>query len=40
MRTLETSLTDLVVRGTISLETARAFANRPADVRDMERAAS
>jgi twitching motility protein PilT len=40
MRTLETSLSDLVVRGTISLEMARAYANRPADVRDLERAAS
>jgi twitching motility protein PilT len=39
MRTLETSLSDLVVRGTISLETARAAANRPAEVRDLERAA-
>jgi twitching motility protein PilT len=40
MRTLETSLSDLAVRGTISIETARTFANRPADVRDIERAAS
>jgi twitching motility protein PilT len=40
MRTLETSLSDLVVRGTISLEAARAAANRPAEVRDLERAAS
>jgi twitching motility protein PilT len=39
MRTLETSLTDLVVRGTISLETARAVANRPDDIRDLERVA-
>jgi twitching motility protein PilT len=40
MRTLETSLSDLVVRGTISLEMARAYANRPADIRDLERTAS
>ena len=40
MRTLETSLTDLVVRGTISIETARVFANRPADVREIDRVAS
>ena len=39
MRTLETSLTDLVVRGSISLEAARAIANRPDDVRDLERLA-
>ncbi len=39
MRTLETSLSDLVVRGTISLEAARAAANRPAEVRDLERVA-
>ena len=39
MRTLEGSLSDLVVRGTISLEAARLAANRPAEVRDLERAA-
>ena len=38
MRTLETSLSDLVVRGTISLEAARLAASRPAEVRDLERA--
>lgn len=40
MRTLETSLSDHAVRGIISIETARAFANRPAEVRDLERTAS
>lgn len=40
MRTLETSLSDLVVRGAISIDTARAFANRPSDVREIERVAS
>ena len=39
MRTLETSLTDLVVRGSISLAAARSVANRPEDVRDLERVA-
>ena len=39
MRTLETSLSDLVVRGAISLEAARAAAGRPAEVRDLERVA-
>lgn len=39
MRTLETSLSDLVVRGAITLDAARLAANRPADVRDLERAA-
>jgi twitching motility protein PilT len=39
MRTLETSLSDLVVRGTISLEVARLAATRPAEVRDLERVA-
>jgi twitching motility protein PilT len=39
MRTLETSLSDLVVRGTISLDAARLAANRPGEVRDLERAA-
>jgi len=40
MRTLETSLSDLAVRGTISIETARTYANRPGDVRDLDRVAS
>ncbi|HEV8020249.1 MAG TPA: PilT/PilU family type 4a pilus ATPase [Candidatus Lustribacter sp.] len=35
MRTLETSLSDLVVRGSISLEAARLVAARPAEVRDL-----
>lgn len=35
MRTLETSLSDLVVRGTVSPAVARACANRPEDVRDL-----
>lgn len=39
MRTLETSLSDLVVRGAISIEAARLAANRPAEVRDLERVA-
>jgi twitching motility protein PilT len=39
MRTLETSLTDLVVRGAVSLDAARASANRPDDIRDLERRA-
>ncbi|MGA2395097.1 MAG: PilT/PilU family type 4a pilus ATPase [Candidatus Lustribacter sp.] len=39
MRTLETSLSDLVVRGTISIEAARLVASRPAEVRDLERVA-
>jgi twitching motility protein PilT len=39
MRTLETSLSDLVVRGTISIDTARQAANRPGEVRDLERVA-
>ena len=39
MRTLETSLSELVVRGTIALDAARLAANRPAEVRDLERAA-
>jgi twitching motility protein PilT len=39
MRTLETSLSDLVVRGAISIDAARLAANRPAEVRDLERAA-
>ena len=37
MRTLEVSLSDLAVRDAISIDTARAFANRPGDVRDLER---
>ena len=40
MRTLETSLSDLVVRRSISLDRARSFANRPADVRAIEAVAS
>ena len=39
MRTLETALSDLVVRGTISLDAARRAAARPGDVRDLERVA-
>lgn len=39
MRTLETSLSDLVVRRVISLDAARRYANRPAEIRDLERAA-
>lgn len=39
MRTLEVSLSDLVVRGTISIDAARQAANRPAEVRDLERVA-
>jgi twitching motility protein PilT len=39
MRTLETSLSELVVRGTIALDAARLVANRPAEVRDLERVA-
>jgi twitching motility protein PilT len=38
MCTLEASLSELVVRGVISLEAARAGANRPADVRDLRAA--
>jgi twitching motility protein PilT len=40
MRTLETSLSDLVVRGTISIDAARLAANRPNEVRDLQRVAS
>lgn len=36
MRTLETSLSDLVVRRVISLDAARRYANRPSEVRDLE----
>jgi twitching motility protein PilT len=39
MRTLETSLSDLVVRGTVSIDAARHAANRPSEVRDLERVA-
>lgn len=39
MRTLETSLSELVVRGAVTIEAARAAATRPADVRDFERSA-
>jgi twitching motility protein PilT len=39
MRTLETSLSDLVVRRVVSIEAARHHANRPAEVRDLERVA-
>jgi len=39
MRTLETSLSDLVVRGAVSLDAARLAANRPAEVRDLQRVA-
>jgi twitching motility protein PilT len=39
MRTLETSLSDLVVRGTISIDAARLAANRPGEVRDLQRVA-
>jgi twitching motility protein PilT len=39
MQPLETHLTDLVVRGRISLDDARAVANHPGDVRDLVRAA-
>jgi twitching motility protein PilT len=38
MCTLEASLSELVVRGAISLEAAREYANRPADVRDLRAA--
>jgi twitching motility protein PilT len=39
MRTLETSLSELTVSGIISSETARIFANRPADIREFEQVA-
>jgi twitching motility protein PilT len=39
MRTLETSLSELVVRGTIGLDAARLVASRPTEVRDLERVA-
>ena len=39
MQTLETHLSELVVRGEIALADARAAASRPADVRDFERTA-
>ena len=38
MQTLEAHLSDLTVRGTIALDVARAVANRPDDVRGLERA--
>jgi twitching motility protein PilT len=37
MQTLETHLSDLVVRGAVGIETARSVANRPAEVRELER---
>jgi twitching motility protein PilT len=37
MQPLETHLSDLVVRGRITLEAARTVANRPADIREVER---
>ncbi len=37
MQTLETHLSDLVVRGEVSLEDARAVAEHPADVRELAR---
>jgi twitching motility protein PilT len=40
MQTLEAHLSDLVVRGTIDAAVARAVANRPAEVRDLDRVAS
>jgi twitching motility protein PilT len=39
MQTLETSLSDLVVRRTVSIDAARLCANRPGEVRDLERIA-
>jgi twitching motility protein PilT len=39
MQPLETHLSDLVVRGRIALAAARAVANRPDDVRELERSA-
>jgi twitching motility protein PilT len=39
MRTLETSLSELVVRRVVSADAARSHANRPAEIRDLERAA-
>jgi len=37
MQPLEAHLSDLVVRGRVALEAARAVANRPGDVRELER---
>jgi twitching motility protein PilT len=39
MQTLEAHLSDLVVRGAVALADARAAANRPDEVRDLERVA-
>jgi twitching motility protein PilT len=39
MQTLESHLSDLVARGSIELHTARATANRPTEIRDLDRAA-
>jgi twitching motility protein PilT len=39
MQTLEASLSDYVVRGIVDLDAARAVANHPADIRELERAA-
>ncbi len=39
MQTLETHLSDLVVRGEVSLEDARSVAEHPADVRELTRTA-
>jgi twitching motility protein PilT len=39
MQTLEAHLSDLVVRGTVDAAMARTAANRPADVRDLDRVA-
>jgi twitching motility protein PilT len=39
MQTLEASLSDLLVRGTIDVPAAHAAANRPAELRDLDRVA-
>jgi twitching motility protein PilT len=39
MQTLEGHLSDLVVRGTVDAAAARAAANRPAEIRDLDRVA-
>jgi twitching motility protein PilT len=39
MQTLETHLSDLVVRGEVSLQDARSVAEHPADVRELARSA-
>jgi twitching motility protein PilT len=39
MQTLEANLSDLVVRGLVDVAAARAAANRPAEIRDLERVA-